>query len=300
MDKTTDTGGENLLKTDVTRRGTLTAAAWAAPVIAVAAATPAAVASPLNPTTDLEVGATGGSEGFYSTGGNANLSQNTPNNTQNFRRGFWVQNKASSTASFTGTLRIAFKIPRMWSWRWGGNTGGDFQAFNNWSTQDLGGDNGGSVGGATGWSRTDGIWVQNSAPSGTNVWQAIWFRMDDVYFDLTNVNLPPGGRIWFAVNAEIPSAWINATGNNDGGTYIWVNPSTQGQEPSSNGGANFNGFIYWKSDLSIAATTTGGTYLGTWNTPVGTWGNAIWYFNGGGPYNYLGTVGGLYPSYGVG
>lgn len=293
MDTTTNTGGENLLKTEVTRRGTLTAAAWAAPVIAVAAATPAAVASGvIDPTTDLVVGATGGSEGFYSTGGNANLSQASPSNTTDFRRGFWVENTGSAT--FTGTLRIAFQFPR----KWNEATGGDVDAFNNYGTRDLGGSGGASIGGATGWTVSQGTWVQNQAPSNINVWTAVWFRMDDAYFDLTNVVLPPGGVIWFALNAGIPSAWINATGNTGGGTYIWVNGAQQ--QVSAPGAGIFNGFIYWKSGVDITATTTGGTNLGTWQTPVGNWSNAIWYFNGGGPYNYLGTVGGLYPSYGIG
>lgn len=266
MDTTTNTGGENLLKTEVTRRGTLTAAAWAAPVIAVAAATPAAVASGFDPLADLSVDALGGAEGRYQTG--ANFTAGGVSSTD-FRRAFSITNNGAG--SFTGSLRIDFQFPRMWNQA----GGGDADAFNNWGTVDLGGTNGGSIGGKTSWTTSTGTWSQNT---GNYAWTAVYLRNDNAYVTLTNVSLPPGATVWFALNAGIPFSWIGDPG-------VYINPGNPNR-------------IYWRSAVSITATTSGGTNLGTYVTPVGTWTDGIWYFNGGGPYAYLGGHG-LYPSYGT-
>lgn len=183
-----------------------------------------------------------------------------------FRRAFSVTN--TGEGAFTGTLRIDFTFPRAWNQ---GISGNNVDAFSNWSTVDLGGTDGASVGSASGWTVSEGSWVQNT---GTNAWSAVWFRMDQAYFTLNNVTLPPGGTIWFALNASVPFDWI---GNN--GQYL----------P--------NGRVYWRSPVSITATTSTGTNLGTYDTPVGGWTDGIWYFNGGGPYAYDGGHG-LYPAFG--
>lgn len=99
--------------------------------------------------------------------------------------------------------------------------------------------------------------------------------MDEAYFTLEGVNLPPGGTIRFALNASVPPTWIG-----DDGQYL------------------SDGRIYWHSPVSITATASDGTPLGTFDTEVGGWENGIWYFNGGGPYAYLGGQG-LYPAYGT-
>lgn len=266
MESTTNESGNPLLNTEMSRRGTLTAAAWSVPVIAVAAATPAAVASePFDPLSDLQVGTLGGAEGRYATGADFTTGVVSPNT--DFRRAFTVTN--TGEGSFTGTLRINFQFPRMWNQGGGGDTG----AFNNWGTVDLGGRNGGSIGGKTAWTVTEntGPWAQNTGP---NAWGAVYQRMDYAWVDLTNVSLPAGGVIWFALNASIPFDWIRNTG-----------------EYFPNGWR-----IYWRSPVDITATTSTGTNLGTYNTPVGTWTEGIWYFNGGGPYGYDGGEG-LYPTF---
>lgn len=270
MESTTNESGNPLLRTEMSRRGTLTAAAWSVPVVALAASTPAAVASePFDPLSDLSVAALGGAEGRYATGSDFTNGVVSPNT--DFRRAFSVTN--TGEGAFTGTLRIDFQFPAMWNQ---GGAGGDTGAFNNWGTVDLGGTSGGSIGGKTGWNVTPAsTYTQNT---GDAAWTTVWQRMDSAWFDLTNVSLPAGGTIWFALNATIPFSWIGSAGPPP--EYL----------P--------DGRIYWRSPVSITATTTGGTNLGTFNTPVGSWANGIWYFNGGGPYAYEGGHG-LYPNYGT-
>lgn len=252
--------------TKVSRRATLATAAWAVPVVAVATAAPAVAASPpFDPQSDLVVNALGGAEGRYTTGSaftNGVVSPNT-----DFRRAFSVTNNGEG--GFSGTLRIDFTFPRLWNQGNGNNT----DAFGNYSTVDLGGSGGASVGSASSWTVSQGSWVQNS---GTNAWTEVYFRMDQGYFTLNSVALPPGGTIWFALNASVPFTWIG-----DNGAYL------------PNGRR-----IYWRSPVSITATTSTGTNLGTYATPVGGWENGIWYFNGGGPYAYHGGHG-LYPQFGT-
>ncbi|MCC2030746.1 hypothetical protein [Microbacterium allomyrinae] len=261
---------ETLWKAEVSRRGTLTAAAWAVPVIAMAAATPAAVASgPFDPTSDLQVAALGGAEGRYTTGSNFTNGVVSPNT--DFRRAFSVTNVGEGT--FSGTLRIDFTFPRMWNQGTGSNT----DAFQNYSTVDLGGSNGGSIGGKSSWTvTTAAAYTQNT---GTNAWTAVWLRMDPAYFTLTNVVLPPGGTVRFALNAAIPFSWIGSAGP----PPVYFPNSWR---------------IYWRSPVSITATTSSNVNLGTYVTPVGGWTDGIWYFNGGGPFAYDGG-GGIYPAYGT-
>lgn len=266
MDTTASQTGESLLKTEVTRRGTITAAAWSLPVVAVAAATPAAVASPLDPTSDLSVAALGGAEGRYQTA--SNYSAGGVSSTD-FRRAFSVTNNGQG--SFTGSLRIDFQFPRIWNQA----GGGDADAFSNWGTVDLGGTNGGSIGGKSSWTTSTGTWSQNT---GTYAWTAVYLRNDNASVTLTNVSLPAGATIWFALNASVPYAWIGDPG-------VYINPGNPNR-------------IYWRSPVNITAFTTGGTNLGTYVTPVGGWTDGIWYFNGGGPYAYNGGQG-LYPAYGT-
>ena len=252
----------------VPRRGLLAAAAWAAPTLAVATAAPAIAASPSELLANLTVNALGGAEGRYSTGNRYTNGVVDPNT--DFRRAFSVTN--NSTVNFTGSLRIDFQFPGMWNQ---GYSGGDTGAFNNWSTQDLGGTGGGEIGWASGWTVSPGEWAQNY---GASAWSAVHQRMDDAYFTLNTVSLPVGSTIWFALNATIPFDWIGSAGPPP--VYL----------P--------NGRVYWRSPVSITATTSGGTNLGTYVTPVGSWENGIWYFNGGGPYAYLGGHG-IYPTYGT-
>lgn len=254
----------------VPRRGVLAAAAWAAPTLAVATAAPAIAASPpIDPLTDLSVAALGGAEGRYSTGGSYTGGVVGPNT--DFRRAFSVTN--TGEGSFTGSLRIDFTFPRMWNQAGDGNT----DAFNNWSTQDLGGTGGGSIGGASSWTvgAPAASYTQNT---GNYAWTDVWLRNDPAYFTLTNVSLPPGATIWFALNAAIPFPWIGDPG-------VYINPGNPNR-------------IYWRSEVDITAITTGNTNLGTYRTPVGSWTDGIWYFNGGGPYAYDGGQG-LYPTYGT-
>lgn len=252
----------------VPRRGVLAAAAWAAPTLAVATAAPAIAASPFEPESDLLVDALGGAEGRYSTGGSFTDGVVAPNT--DFRRAFSVTN--TGEGSFTGSLRIDFTFPRMWNQAGAGDT----DAFNNYSTQDLGGTGGGSIGSSSAWT------VGAPAPSftqntGNYAWTAVYLRNDPAYFTLENVSLPPGATIWFALNAAIPFSWIG-----DYGEYI--NPGNPNR-------------IYWRSEVDITATTSDGDDLGTYRTPVGSWTDGIWYFNGGGPYAYHGGQG-LYPDHG--
>ena len=254
----------------VPRRGVLAAAAWAAPTLAVATAAPAIAASPpIDPESDLLVDALGGAEGRYGTGNSYTDGVKGPNT--DFRRAFSVTN--TGDGSFTGSLRIDFTFPRMWNQATGTNT----DAFSNWSTQDLGGTGGGSIGGASPWGlgAEATTYTQNT---GNYAWEAVWLRNDPAYFTLTNVSLPPGATIWFALNARVPDAWIGDPG-------VYINP----------GGPNH---IYWRSEVDITATTTGGDDLGTYRTPVGDWEDGIWYFNGGGPFAYDGGQG-LYPAHGT-
>lgn len=257
----------------VPRRGLLAAAAWAAPTLAVATAAPAiAASSPIDPQSDLSVAALGGAEGRYATGGSYTPEPVGPNT--DFRRAFSVTN--SGEGSFTGSLRIDFTFPRMWNQATGTNT----DAFNNWSTQDLGGTGGtggGSIGGVSPWELGPAA-TEYTQNTGDYAWEAVWLRNDPAYFTLTNVLLPPGATIWFALNAGIPFSWIGDPG-------VYINPGNPNR-------------IYWRSNVDITATTTGGDDLGTYRTPVGSWTNGIWYFNGGGPYAYLGGHG-LYPTYGT-
>ena len=256
----------------VPRRGVLAAAAWAAPTLAVATAAPAIAASPpFNPLADLRVAALGGAEGRYPTGGNYINGAVGPNS--NFRRMFSVTN--TGEGAFNGSLRIDFTIPRMWNQAGDGNT----DAFNNWGTVDWNTANlgGASIGGVTPWT------VGPDAPSytqntGNYAWEAVWLRNDPAYFTLTNVSLPPGGTIRFALNANVPDSWIGDPG-------VYINPGNPNH-------------IYWRSDVDITAITNGGDNLGTYRTPVGTWENGIWYFNGGGPYAYEDPATGIYPKYG--
>lgn len=271
MESTNEKGENSLLKTQVTRRTTLTAAAWSAPVIAVAAATPAAVASePFNPQADLEVAALGGAEGRYAP--NRPYTEGVVAANTNFRRMFSVTNTGEGT--FNGSLRIDFTIPRMWNQA----TGINADAFNNWGTVDLEGIGGASIGGVTSWT------VGPDAPSytpntGDYAWTDVWLRNDPAHFTLTNVSLPPGGTIRFAPNANVPNSWIGDPG-------VYINPGNPNR-------------IYWRSEVDITATTTGGDNLGTYRTPVGSWTNGIWYFNGGGPYAYEDPATGIYPAYGT-
>ena len=252
----------------VPRRGVLAAAAWAAPTLAVATAAPAIAASQFDPLTDLTVDALGGAEGRYQTGANF-TSGGVSNN--DFRRAFSVTNRG--TGNFTGSLRVDFTFPRLWNQA---GVGGDADAFNNWGTRDLGGTGGGSIGSASAWTVTGtGSFAQNT---GDYAWTAVYLRNDPAYMTLNNVSLPSGATVWFALNAGIPFTWIGENGQ-------YLNPGNPNR-------------IYWRSNVSITATTTGGTNLGTYITPVGGWGNGIWYFNGGGPYAYLGGHG-LYPNYGT-
>ena len=269
MENTNKKSSDSLLNTQISRRSTLTAAAWSVPVVAVAAATPAAIASePFDPLSDLSVDALGGAEGRYQTG--ANFTGGGVSNTD-FRRAFSVTNNGAG--SFTGSLRIDFTFPRMWNQA---GVGGDADAFNNYGTVDLGGSGGGSIGGASAWNVTGtGSFTQNT---GNYAWTAVYLRNDPAYVTLNNVSLPPGATIWFALNAGIPFTWIGDPG-------VYINPGNPNR-------------IYWRSDVSVTATTTSGTNLGTYVTPVGTWTDGIWYFNGGGPYAYLGGHG-LYPAYGT-
>lgn len=255
----------------VPRRGVLAAAAWAAPTLAVATAAPAIAASPpIDPQSDLLVDALGGAEGRYPTGGSYAPGPVGPNS--DFRRAFSVTN--TGDGSFTGSLRIDFTIPRAWNQA---GSGGDADAFSNWSTVDTGGTGGGSIGGSSPWT------VGAAAPSftqntGTYAWTDVWLRNDPAYFTLQDVVLPPGATIWFALNASVPNAWIGDYG-------VYINPGNPNR-------------IYWRSEVDITATTSAGTDLGTYRTPVGDWEDGIWYFNGGGPFAYLGGHG-LYPDHGT-
>ena len=133
-------------------------------------------------------------------------------------------------------------------------------------------------GGVTPWT------VGAAAPSftqntGDYSWEDVWLRNDPAYFTLTNVSLPPGGTIRFALDASIPFPWIGDPG-------VYINPGNPNR-------------IYWRSEVDITATTTGEDNLGTYRTPVGSWTNGIWYFNGGGPYAYEDPATGIYPGYGT-
>ena len=67
VESTENEGGNALLKTQLTRRTAVTAAAWSAPVVAMAAATPAVAASGTFEVANLSVAALGGAEGRYQT-----------------------------------------------------------------------------------------------------------------------------------------------------------------------------------------------------------------------------------------
>jgi len=242
----------------------------------MAAATPAVAASPtFNPLANLEVGVLGGAEGRYETGSNFTPSGAVWPPNRDFRRAFRVTNTSTDGASFSGTLRVNFQYPGMWNNPSfvNGQSQGDEVAFNKLGTVDLGGRSGGSIGGKTDWTttvNTEPWWVNTQGP---NAWTAVHMRMDYAYVDLTNVSLPAGSTVWFALNAEVPSKWIREADD-----YL----------PNR---------IYWRSPVSITATATGGTDpLGTYHTPVGSLAEGIWYFNGGGPVAYLGGEG-LYPVY---
>lgn len=272
MESTENEGGNALLKTQLTRRTAITAAAWSAPVVAMAAATPAVAASgTFDPLANLEVGALGGAEGRYQTG--HNYTGGGVSDTD-FRRAFYVKNTSTDGASFTGSLKIDFKFPRMWNQA---GVGGNADAFNNWGTVDLGGTGGGSIGSADAW-QVGAAATSYTQNTGYYAWTAVWLRNDPASVTLRGVSLPAGATIWFALNVAIPFSWIGDPG-------VYINPG----QPNR---------IYWRSDVKITATTTGGTNLGTYTTPVGTWGDGIWYFNGGGPFAYLGGHG-LYPNYGT-
>ena len=254
----------------VPRRGVLAAAAWAAPTLAVATAAPAIAASPSELLANLTVNALGGAEGRYSTGNRYTNGVVDPNT--DFRRAFSVTN--NSTVNFTGSLRIDFTFPRAWNQA---GVGGDADAFSNWGTVDTGGINGGSIGSSSTWT------VGAPAPSftqntGNYAWTDVWLRNDPAYFTLEDVSLPPGATIWFALNASIPFSWIGDYG-------VYINPGNPNR-------------IYWRSEVDITATTTGGDDLGTYRTTVGSWADGIWYFNGGGPFAYDGGQG-LYPAHGT-
>ncbi|MBX0301312.1 hypothetical protein K2F54_15165 [Cryobacterium sp. 1639] len=272
---------ETLWKAEVSRRGTLTAAAWAVPVIAMAAATPAAVASgEFNLQADLRVAPLGGAEGRYNTGSNYNAGGSA--NPTDFRRAFVIQNVGEGT--FTGTLRVNFSFPRMWNQATGNNT----SAFNNWGTKDVFASGSGTLfspANVSGWNTpvNHSTYVQNVKGSGTGAaWEQVWLLLADTYFTMSGT-LAPGGSVTFALNANIPNAWIS--GVNGDNSYL-------------------PGWIYWRSPVTIQATTSGGENLGTYDTGVGAWNNGIWYFNGGGPWGYLPSppydAYGLYPSAGQG
>lgn len=261
----------SLLNATISRRGALVAGAWSVPVVAVAVATPMAAASgDINPLTELEVLAIGGAEGRYPTGANYKNGVADPN--QDFRRAFSIKN--TGTGSFTGSLTITFTFPREWNSGSGPNMG----AFNNMTTVDLEGRGGAAVAGASAWvtSEDPNGWEENW---GTNANTAVWFRMDPAAVTLTGVSLPPGGTVIFALNAEVPQAWIGASG-----VYI----------PS----------LYWRTDVFVSATKPDGTVLGTYG-PVpdpdtsSNWRDGIWRWNGGGPFAYDGGQG-LYPAHGNG
>lgn len=271
VESTENEGGNALLKTQLTRRTAVTAAAWSAPVVAMAAATPAVAASGTFKLANLKVDALGAAEGLYETGHNFTPSAvvDPPNN--DFRQAFYVKN-TSTDASFTGTLKIDFRFPGAWN---EGVSGNNVSIFDNRGTVDTGGENGGVIGGKTSWAVTEatGLWTPNT---GTGAWSAVHQRMDYATFNLTGVELPPGGVIWFALNASIPESWIGSAG----------------PPPVHLTG----GRIYWRSDVDITAITDGGDTLGPYRTPVGGWADGIWYFNGGGPVAYDGGHG-LYPAY---
>lgn len=280
MESTENEGGNALLKTQLTRRTTLTAAAWSAPVVAMAAATPAVAASPFM-VADLSVAPLGGAEGRYSTGGN--FTDGPVGANTDFRRAFSVTN--NGTGTFTGTLKIDFHFPRIWNQ---GLTADDnTDSFSNYGTVDLGSRNGGVVVGKTGWTFTGNtVWEQNY---GAGAWVAVYQRLDEATFDLTGVELPPGGVIWFALNAAIPESWIGSAAVGEEGQ--------PGYQPAVylDGGR-----IYWRSEVYVTATPTVGDSQGPYPMGVGDWANGIWYFNGGGPFAYEDPATGIYPAYGKG
>lgn len=276
MEETRGSNGASLLDAKISRRGALAATAWSAPAVAMVVAAPMAAASPpFNPLSDLRVLGLGGAEGRYSTSGNFTSGVVDPNN--DFRRAFSIQNIGQG--GFTGSLEIKFRFPRVWN-----NFGsGDGDAFQSFGTQDLGGRADASIGGASAWTTTEAPGFTEN--TGTNAYPNVWMRMDEATTTLQNVNLPAGGVIWFALNATVPNSWISG--------------------PSGNGAYFPNGYrIYWRTDIFIKATTSGGQNLGTYG-PVpdpdtsSNWSNGIWYWNGGGPFAYDGGEG-LYPAFGNG
>ena len=285
MESTENEGGNALLKTQLTRRTAVTAAAWSAPVVAMAAATPAVAASGTFEVARLTVAPLGGAEGRYSTGGN--FKDGVVNANTDFRRAFSVTN--NGTGTFTGTLTIKFQFPRIWNQGLGEKY--NTNAFQNYSTVDLRGLNGGKIGGKTDWIggkiewtlTGNTVWEQNYGKKVENgdgdAWGAVHQRMDEATFNLKGVELPPGGVIWFALNASIPESWIGSAGPPP--VYLT------------------GGRIYWRSDVDITAITDGGDTLGPYRTPVGGWTNGIWYFNGGGPYAWEAPGTGIYPAYGT-
>ena len=188
VESTENEGGNALLKTQLTRRTAVTAAAWSAPVVAMAAATPAVAASGTFEVANLSVAALGGAEGRYQTKHDFTSEAVSPPN-RDFRRAFSVNNKSKDGASFSGTLRVNFQYPGMWNNPRldNGQSQGDESAFNNWGTVDLGG-RGGSIGGKTDWKTTVNPapkwWVNNEGP---HAWDAVHMRMDYAYVDLTSI-----------------------------------------------------------------------------------------------------------------
>lgn len=171
----------------VPRRGVLAAAAWAAPTLAVATAAPAiAASSPIDPQSDLSVAALGGAEGLYATG-HPYTSSVVGSNTD-FRRAFSVTN--SGDGSFTGSLRIDFTFPRMWNQA---REGGDTDAFRNWSTQDLGGTGGGSIGGSSAWAEGARP-TEYTENTGNDAWTDVWLLNVPAHFTLMEVPLRPARR----------------------------------------------------------------------------------------------------------
>ncbi|REJ05145.1 hypothetical protein DY023_11260 [Microbacterium bovistercoris] len=279
MEEPREDNAKPLLDAKLTRRSALIAGAWSAPVVGLAVAAPLAAASepPFDPTTDLEVLALGGAEGRYRFGNDYTSGTNTDPSNRDFRRAFSIRN--TGTATFAGSLTVMFEFPRMWNQGISANA----DAYSPYTTVDLGGRNGGSIGSASPWVTSAAAeYTQNVQSNGTlPAWDEVWLRMDPASVTLNNVALPPGGVVWFALDGEVPAPWIGQ--NNQ---YL----------P--------NGVIYWRTDIFIQATDTSDNDLGTFG-PVpdpdttSNWRNGIWYWNGGGPFAYDGGES-LYPAYGNG
>lgn len=269
MEEVQERSERSLLDTEFSRRRALVTGAWSVPVVAMAVSLPAAAASgEFDPATALQGKALGGAEGRYATGGN--FTSGVVGANQDFRRAFSISN--IGTTDFKGSLTVLFKFPRKWN---EGVTNRDVDAFQNFHTVDLGGRDGGSIGGAAQWGTTEGTWVRNT---GGNPSPNVWFRMDSATATLTEVVLPAGGTVWFALNATVPQQWIGSVGQ-----YF----------PNGNR-------IYWRTDVIITAMDSTGKDLGTYGPlpdPGGNWADGIWYWNGGGPYAYNGGEG-LYPAFG--